>query len=205
MLVARKSDLIRTNISIEKIIELHNSGLYDREIADIIGCSRHNITQRLNAVGITNRKSKLNNTSLRNRISKSLIGRYIGENNPNYKGNSSLKTLARGLFKTISKRLLRDSNYTCSICNKRGGDIETHHIKPFIVIFNNFLNTHYSGNIDTFYEELLNYDEFVDETNLVVVCHNCHCDIHYTDNPELSPYRWESATTIETSSKDEME
>lgn len=203
--MARKSDWIRTNISIARIIELHNSGLYDREIADIIGCSRHNVTQRLNAAGITNRKSKVNDISLRDRISKSLIGRYTGENNPNYKGNSTLKILARGLFKTISKKLLRNSDYTCSICNKRGGDIETHHIKPFIMIFNEFLDTCYSGNIDTFYEELLSYKDFIDETNLIVVCHNCHCDIHYTDNPELSPYRWESATTIETSLKNEME
>lgn len=36
-----------------------------------------------------------------------------------------------------------------------------------------------------------------DRENLIVVCKNCHHKIHYTDNPELSPYRWESATTTE--------
>lgn len=34
--------------------------------------------------------------------------------------------------------------------------------------------------------------------NLIVICEQCHKNIHYTDNPELSPYRWESTTTIES-------
>ena len=37
----------------------------------------------------------------------------------------------------------------------------------------------------------------MDETNMVVLCHDCHWKVHYSDNHELSPYRWESATTIE--------
>mgnify|MGYP006928568173 CR=1 FL=1 len=32
----------------------------------------------------------------------------------------------------------------------------------------------------------------------MVVCEKCHKAIHYTDNPDLSPYRWERATTIES-------
>lgn len=113
--------------------------------------------------------------------------------------------MARGLFKTISKNLIRNANYTCFICGKRGGNIATHHIKPFIVIFNEFIANRYSGNEESFCEELMNYEDFTDTSNLIVVCHKCHFDIHYTDNPELSPYRWESATTIETSLQDEME
>ena len=53
------------------------------------------------------------------------------------------------------------------------------------------------GNIQTIYEQLMDYPDFVDETNMVVLCHDCHHDVHYSDNHELNPYRWESATTIE--------
>lgn len=162
-----------------------------------MGCKRSNITHHLNKAGITNRKSKIDNIELRNRISKSLIGRYVGENNPNYKGYLEEKRIARGIFKTISKRKIREANYTCYHCNKRGGDLETHHIKPFKIILDEFLKDVYSGNINNFYSEITNYKDFMDEENMVVLCHDCHWNVHYSDNHELSPYRWESATTIE--------
>ena len=188
----------RKNIPLEDIIELHNQGLYDREIAQILGCTRENIVKRLNKIGIKNRKSKIDDIALRNRISESLKGRFVGEKNPNYKGHSEEKTLARGLFKTISKEMIRNCDFTCQICGRRGGDLHTHHIKPFHVIFDNFINSVYSGDIKNFYHELLAYDDFTNKLNLVVVCANCHKEIHYTDNPKLSPYRWKSSTTIES-------
>jgi len=191
----------KKKIDINKIIELHNQGLYDNEISELLDCSRANITHRLNKLGIHNRRSKEEDIPLRNRISESLIGRYIGNKNPNYKGNNDEKILARGMFKTISKELIRNSNYTCQICHKRGGNLETHHIKPFHIIFEEFIQTKYSGNIDTFYQELSQYEDFININNMVVVCQDCHYKIHYTDNHELSPYRWESATTIENTQK----
>lgn len=106
----------KKNISLDDIIELHNKGLYDKEIAEILGCSRENIVTRLNKAGIKNRKSKIDDIDLRNRISNALKGRYIGEKNPNYKGYADERTLARGLFKTISKEMIRNCDYTCQIC-----------------------------------------------------------------------------------------
>ena len=106
----------KKNIPLQEIIDLHNQGLYDKEIAAIYGCSRENIVKRLNKAGFTDRKSKIDDIALRNRISASLKGRYIRENNPNYKGYTDERTLARGLFKTISKEMLRDCNFTCQIC-----------------------------------------------------------------------------------------
>lgn len=191
----------KKNIPLEDIIELHNQGLYDKEIAQILGCTRENIVKRLNKAGFKNRKSKIDDIDLRNRISNSLKGRFVGKDNPNYKGYSDEKTLARGLFKTISKEMLRDCNFTCQICGQHGGDLHTHHIKPFHVIFDEFIQNVYSNNIENFYHEILAYDDFTDKNNLIVVCKKCHYKIHYTDNPELSPYRWESATTIESIDK----
>ena len=74
----------KKNIPLEDIIELHNQGLYDKEIAEILGCTRENIVKRLNKAGIKNRKSKIDDIDLRNRISNTLKGRYVGEKNPIY-------------------------------------------------------------------------------------------------------------------------
>ena len=188
----------RKNIPLQDIIDLHNQGLYDKEIAEILGCGRTNITMRLNKAGYKNRRSKIEDIALRNRISNSLKGRFVGELNPNYKGYTDEKTIARGLFKTISKEMIRNCNYTCQICGQHGGNLETHHIKPFRVIFENFIKTAYSGDIQNFVHEILSYEDFTNKENLIVLCKNCHYKIHYTDNPELSPFRWESATTIES-------
>ena len=49
-----------------------------------------------------------------------------------------------------------------------------------------------SGNIDTFSQELLQYQPFMDKTNLIKVCPTCHKEIHLKDNPELSQYLLES-------------
>ena len=153
----------KKNIQLEEIIKLHEQGLYDKEIAEILGCSRSNITIRLNRAGYIGRSSKINNIELRNRISKKLTGRYYGENNPNFKGYINEKTLARGIFKTLSKDLIRNSNYTCQQCGKYGGDLETHHIYPFSAIMNDFFETTYDGNIETMYDQLTSYQPFMDK------------------------------------------
>ena len=176
---------------------MHNSGFTDKEIAEKLGCERSNITYHLNKMGLNNRKSKKDNIDLRNRISQSLIGRFVGDKNPNYKGYTDEKTIARGIFKTISKRKIRENDYTCQHCGRRGGDLETHHIQPFNIIFLEFIRDVYSGNIENIYDELMNYEDFINEDNLVVLCDDCHYKVHYSDDHELSPYRWESATTIE--------
>lgn len=191
----------KMGIPLETIIEMHNQGMYDQEIADELGCCRSNITIRLNKAGYSSRRSKIDDIGMRDRISKKLIGRFCGEDNPNYKGYSDERTIARGVFKTFSKRKLREANYTCAACGKRGGDLETHHIKPFNVIFTEFISNTYDGDINTIYDQLMNYGDFTDEDNMVVLCRKCHEDVHYSDNPELSPFRWESATTISKESK----
>jgi len=181
----------------QQVLELHNQGLYDYEIAERLGVSRSDVTILLNRQGIKDRHGKIDDIEQRNKISESLIGRFTGDNNPNYKGYEDEKRVARGIFKTISKRLIREKNYTCQCCGKRGGNLETHHIKPFKLLFEDFIKNDYDGDINSVYDQIVNNKDLMDESNLVVLCHNCHWKIHYTDNHELSPYRWESATTIE--------
>lgn len=189
----------KKNIPFNQIQELFEQGYSDQEIADKLGCTRPNITIRLNQAGIYRGQSKKDNIALRNKISESLKGRFTGKDNPNYKGYTDEKTIARGLFKTISNDIIRNSDFHCNICKKKAQVYHVHHIKPFSVILEDFFKEHYSGNIDTFVQELTdNCPEFWDKSNLIMVCKQCHYNIHYTDNPELSPYRWESATTIES-------
>lgn len=190
---------VKTYTVDKKQVEImHLAGMEDAEIAEALGCSRSNITICLNRMGYTNRKAKIDKIDMRNQISKKLIGRFSGNKNPNFKGYTNEKTVARGIFKTFSKRLLREKNYECECCGRRGGDLHTHHIKPFNIIMAEFFETKYDGDINTIYDQLMSYPDFIDESNLVVLCHDCHYMVHYTDNPELSPYRWESATTIES-------
>ena len=163
----------------------------------MLNCTRPNVTHCLNKLGIKDRKSKKDNLELRNKISNSLIGRFVGADNPNFKGYKNEKQIARGIFKTISKRKIRECNYTCQHCGKHGGNLVTHHIKPFAIILDEFIKTTYSGNLDNFYHEITQYKDFMDESNMTVLCEECHKAVHYSDNHELSPYRWESATTIE--------
>ena len=190
---------IKTKKKIDRseVLRLHKAGKYDREIAEMLGCSRPTITTILNCAGYSGRRAKKDDLNLRGRISDSLIGRYTGANNPNYKGGTKERWAARGILKTISRRRIRECNYTCQACGKHGNDMEAHHIKPFNVIFKEFMNTKYDGNMDTIYEQITSYPDFMDETNVVVLCHSCHRKVHYSDDHELSPYRWESATTIE--------
>ncbi len=178
----------KKGISLEEIIKLHKQGLYDKEIAEILGCDRSNVTIRLNRAGYTKRHSKIKDIKLRNQISEKLIGRYCRKKNPNFKGYSDEKTLARGIFKTLSKDVMRNSGYICQRCGKRGGDLEVHHIYPFSEIMNDFFNEVYNGNIENLYEQLTSFQPFMDLDNLVVLCKKCHKEIHSKDNHEPSPF-----------------
>lgn len=191
----------KKNIGLDTLIELHNEGLYDREIAEMVGCSRHNVTARLNRAGITGRKSKFANIELRNRISNTLIGRYCGEDNPNYKGYADKCAVARGLSKTISHKMIRNNNYTCQMCGHRGGDLETNHIVPFSKIMGDFLQNTYDGNSKTLYSQLTNFRPLMDEKNLIVLCKACHKKVHSKDNHEPSLFEQEGATTIPKGSR----
>lgn len=187
----------KKGIPFDRILDLHNQGYYDEEIAAILGCARSNITKRLNQKGYGKGHKKRDDIRARNKISNTLKGRYVGDKNPHYKGYHDEKRIARGLFKTQSHEVIRNSNYRCAICGQHSHAFHVHHIKPFSIIFDEFIQTTYSGNIDTFVNEISQYPDFQNMDNLVLVCPDCHRAIHYTDNPELNPYRWGSATTIE--------
>jgi len=57
-------------------------------------------------------------------------------------------------------------DYTCQHCNKRGGDLEAHHIKQFSKIIED-------NNVDTM-EKALSCDELWNINNGLTLCKECH-------------------------------
>ena len=191
------TDFHKIKLSHDDIIQLHLQGKYDFQIAEIAQCSRPTICSILNMYGYINRRTKINDIELRRRISISNTGKRTGADNHNYKGHNTYTNMARGLFNAISRQYMMDHNYTCEICNKIGGNLNVHHIKPFYIIIDEFLMDNADITPETFSQQILVYDDFINRSNLVLVCVECHNDIHYKDNPELDSFRWTSATTIE--------
>lgn len=58
-----------------------------------------------------------------------------GENNPNWSGGKYAternRLMARHEYKEWRIAVFERDDYTCRLCNKRGGDLEADHIKPF--------------------------------------------------------------------------
>lgn len=194
----------KKSIPLQDIIDLHEAGYTDKEISEQLGCSRSNITIRLNKAGYSNRKTKINNIELRNQISDSLRGTGLGSDNHRYHGcddaedlTSYYKVRARGIAKTLKNEVLRNRANVCVICGEKEL-VEVHHIRPFQTLLDAFLIDAYSGNLNDFSKELQQYQPFMDKSNLIIVCPTCHKKIHLKANPELSQYLLESATTIES-------
>lgn len=59
---------------------------------------------------------------------------FKGDKNPNWKGGitSENKAIRSSLeYKLWRKQVFERDNYTCQICNKKGGQLQADHIKPF--------------------------------------------------------------------------
>lgn len=106
---------------------------------------------------------------------------YIAEKSNNWKnGRTSLYNRIRNCEKNIDWKLnvlIRD-NYTCQNCNKKGGYLEVHHLKPFRVILQEFLK-HYKGlspKKDMLILLKLSYTwkDFWDVNFGITYCKHCH-------------------------------
>jgi hypothetical protein len=101
---------------------------------------------------------------------KGLRGIQRGKNAPNWKGGlTKLSVAIRGqidIIKLMAKRKKID-DYTCQICGKRGGDLETDH---FPVSFAEIIKKYNITNI----EEALSCKKMLDIENLRTLCKSCH-------------------------------
>lgn len=149
-------------------------GFYDHEIAVLFGCSRAWVTKALNDLGMLGRRSKVDDLALRLRISKANTGKRTGNQNHRYKGTSEFKALGRGLFNAISRLVRAQRNYTCEYCGKRGGNQHVHHIKSFAQIIDEFLEKNPQVTNEEFSKLIINYPDFIDKDNLLLLCEPCH-------------------------------
>lgn len=94
-----------------------------------------------------------------------------------YKGNRKRSFILRSRLIPWIKKWLKFYDYTCCECDKRGGKLEVHHIKPFREIVSKYTN-----NLND-----LSEDEFERISDLIVeehknieglvVCKKCHSNI----------------------------
>ena len=103
----------------------------------------------------------------------SMTGKNSGSNHPNWKGGtSSINARLRMSIHGVNwkKNIFKRDDYTCSICNKRGVELNAHHLKPFAELLN-------ENNIITV-EEGLNNKNIWDINNGITCCKSCHKEIH---------------------------
>lgn len=82
-------------------------------------------------------------------------GTASGPAHGNWKSNArGIRDLA--VAKAIRLQTFKRDNYTCQICDKRGGNLNAHHIIPYAI------------------DESL----ALDIDNLITLCKSCHIDIH---------------------------
>ena len=100
-------------------------------------------------------------------------GRYID-------GRTPLVQLIRHCFKMkeMKQKVFDRDSFTCQYCNKKGGDLDIHHIIPFYILLNLFFSKYSYLNkkldkqklIDLSIKDSLLYD--ID--NCIVLCKTCH-------------------------------
>ena len=107
-------------------------------------------------------------------ISISKKGKWLGENNPNWKGGiTSLILRLRHNFKYRQWRsdVFTRDNFTCQDCgDSKGGNLESHHKKTFSSILQKY-------EITTI-EEALECEKLWDINNGITLCKECHKKLH---------------------------
>ena len=90
------------------------------------------------------------NTTRREKISKALIGKCVGEKHPNWKGGIAFKGYPSGWSEMLKESIRKRDNHKCIVCNKSssGKKLHVHHID---------------------YNK-----ENLDPMNLVSMCNSCH-------------------------------
>lgn len=96
-------------------------------------------------------------------------------------GRTPLYKLIRTNFEynLWTKKIFARDNYTCQMCNKKGGDLEAHHHKKkFATILTEFLKEYDQfspiEDIETLLQLAMKYKPFWDINNGITLCRKCH-------------------------------
>ena len=100
-------------------------------------------------------KNKHHSTSTRKKMSEAKKGKYLGKDNPNWKGGTSKREFKKAYGVTVSQwdrlttKIRKRDNYICQYCGERNA-IQVHHILPRRI-------------------EIDNHPD-----NLITLCNKCH-------------------------------
>ena len=114
-----------------------------------------------------------------------------GEKHPNWKGGrTGLYVRLREYVGTNqTKKVIKRDGHTCQLCGKTTGKMHVHHIVHFKTIFDTILSEHkdldVQENKEELYEIMTHDERFLDLSNLITYCKECHFKTHgYKIKPE---------------------
>ena len=143
------------------------------QMGKIFNCAPHVIDKVLKELGLHIRGA-----------SEAKIGVQKGSNHHNWKGGkSTLESRCRQFYQdNISPKIRERDNYTCQLCGCHS-NLHTHHIKLFSEIIEEICNEHKEldivQNVNELYDIVINDQRFLDESNLITYCKECHLyEIH---------------------------
>lgn len=152
-----------------KMYDLYvNQHLTKEQLGKIFDCAPHVIDRVLRKLQIQVRNS-----------SQSKIGVQCGSSHHNWKGGiSALESRCRQYYQTnISPKIRKRDKFTCQLCGSYN-KLHTHHIIPFSEIIKEICSEHKNLNvvqdINELYNIIINDKRFLDESNLITYCENCH-------------------------------
>lgn len=142
--------------------------LSKKDISKLYGCSAKVVDRVLRNFNIDVRGN-----------SEARIGLYSGKDHWNWQGGiTPLHYRVREFFYTNQvPNILKRDNYCCRLCGGKH-ELQVHHIVSFSSIFHEILkensNLDIILDVDKLYDIMIHDDRFIDETNLITYCKECH-------------------------------
>jgi hypothetical protein len=187
------------------LLRKHYGTMPNADLARMIGKSKQGLQHKAHRMGLTTKKvatykycidcgKKLSRAAIYNekacRCVECARNHRSGENHHNWRGGvSELRSIVHCLLKPLwIYPIMQRDNYTCQICNKRGGDLEVHHLRPYHSIRDRVLNNNPHLNIDNFEDRkraalLIVEDHELDDG--ITLCARCHYELHNQNRGEL--------------------
>ena len=159
------SDLDNYNI----MYDLYISQKLDLKIiGEMYSCTAKAIRNKLTSLNIPIRT-----------LSETRIGRYVGEDHPNWKGGvTALSMRLREYFNDWLVPIVRArDHYRCQLCGC-SSNLHVHHIKKFSDILHDIVSEHPEydpvKNVNELFEIAKTDKHFLDTDNLITYCKDCH-------------------------------
>lgn len=155
--------------NVDEVVRLYNSGLTTRQLGEKYNCNCCSVSRMLKINGIKLRKPHKKKGTLPWNKGKPYL-QIRGEKNPNWKGGiTNLNQQIRHCieYKNWIRLIFERDDYTCKLCNQRGGNLEVDHYPK------RFSNIIKDDNIKS-YQDAQKCLELWALTNGRTLCLKCH-------------------------------